>query len=68
MFTALLLFFITATALDVFLSAAVIYHLRRYTLPTWTAPKIVIPVYLMLALIFWGLAAYHFLQIQLALG
>ncbi len=63
MFVALLAFFFAFIAADVFLSAAVIYHLLHYTLPGWTAPKIVIPAYLVLTLVFLGLALVSLLRI-----
>ncbi|MBI4132138.1 MAG: hypothetical protein HY474_00730 [Candidatus Sungbacteria bacterium] len=56
MFFTLLSFFIAFTAAHAFFSAAAIYHLRSYTLPGWSAPKIVIPAYLALSLLFLGLA------------
>ncbi len=61
--SALLAFFLAFIAADIFFSAAVIYHLLHYTLPGWTAPKIVIPVYLILALTFLGLALVSLLQV-----
>ena len=63
MFVALLSFFFAFLAADIFFSAAVIYHLLHYTLPGWTAPKIVLPVYATLALIFLGLALVSLLRI-----
>lgn len=63
MFTTLLAFFFAFIAADVFFSAAVIYHLLHYTLPGWAAPKIVIPVYAALALVFLGLALVSLLRI-----
>lgn len=63
MFSVLLVFFSAFVAADVFFSAAVIYHLLHYTLPGWTAPKIVIPIYGALALVFLGLALVSLLRI-----
>lgn len=63
MFTVLLALFIAFTAADAFVSAAAIYHLRSYTLPGWSAPKIVIPIYVAISLIFIGFALNAFLRI-----
>lgn len=63
LFATLLAVFILVIALDVFFSAAIIYHLRHFTLPGWTAARIAVPVYLALAAIFFGLALYSFLTI-----
>ena len=63
MFIALLFFFIAFVAADAFFSAAVIYHLRTFTLPGWSAPRVVIPVYIALALLFVGLALRAFFRI-----
>lgn len=64
MFAVLLIIFVAAVAADAFLSAAVVYHLWKYTLPGWTAVKIIVPAYLALALLFFGLALYSLFQIQ----
>lgn len=61
--TALLTLFIVFMAIDAFFSAAVIHHLRSYTLQGWRAPKIVIPAYLALAVLFLGLALYSLARI-----
>lgn len=63
MFTVLLALFIAFTAADAFVSAAAIYHLWSYTLPGWSAPKIVIPIYVAISLIFIGFALNAFLRI-----
>ena len=63
MFIALIAFFIAFTAAVAFFASAVIYHLWQYTLPGWSAPKIVVPAYLALLLVFLGLAANAFLHI-----
>jgi len=63
MFTALLSFFVIFVAADIFFAAAVLYHLRQYTLPGWNAAKVVIPAYVGLSLLFLGLAIWSFLRI-----
>lgn len=65
MFWILLTLLIVFVATDAFFSGAVIYHLSKFTLPGWDAAKIVIPIYLALALLFLGLALYSLLQIPL---
>lgn len=40
---------VVMTAIDIFLSASVIHHLRQYSLPGWTLAKIVMPLYLALS-------------------
>lgn len=63
MFPALLAFFIAFVAGLAFFSSAVIYHLWHYTLPGWSAPKVVIPAYLAATLLFLGFALAAFLHI-----
>ena len=63
MFLTLLAFFLLFVVIDAFFSAAVIYHLWHYALPGWSAPKIVIPTYLGLTLVFLGFALVAFLHI-----
>lgn len=63
MFIVLLAFFVAFAAAIAFFASAVIYHLWQYTLPGWFAPKIVVPAYLVLLLLFIGLAANAFLHI-----
>lgn len=63
MFAVLLALFIAFAAADAFVSAAAIYHLWSYTLPGWSAPKIVIPIYVAAALTFIGFALDAFLSI-----
>ena len=62
-FAAFLAIFVLAVAVDIFLSAAIIYHLLKFALPGRNAARIVIPAYLALAAIFFGLALYSFLAI-----
>lgn len=53
MFIAILVFFIVFTVLYVLFAAAIIYHLRQYTLPGHPTSKIVISIFLFLATLFW---------------
>lgn len=60
-------FFITLTLVllaDIFFSAAVLRNLRKYTLPGWTAARIIVPLYIGLSGLFFGLAAYSLFQIH----
>ncbi|MEK7108642.1 MAG: hypothetical protein AAB844_00820 [Patescibacteria group bacterium] len=66
MFAALLVLFLAVVAADALLSAAVIYHLRQYTLPGWTAAKLVIPLYLILASLLLIVALAYFLRVPWA--
>lgn len=66
MFTALLVLFLAVVAADAFVSAAVIYHLRQYTLPDWTAAKLVIPLYAVLAAFILTVALVYFLRVPWA--
>ncbi len=45
----------------ILLTAAVFYHLYQYTLPGWSAVKVVMPAFLLLSAILFILAAYFFL-------
>lgn len=49
---------------DAIISAAVIYHLRQYTMPGWTMGRAAIALYLTLAAIFLGIAIYQFRHID----
>lgn len=62
--TILLTGFILFVLLDAILSAAVIYHLRQYTMPGWTIARAAIALYLILATIFLGIAIYQFRKID----
>lgn len=53
MFIPILVFFIVFTVLYVLFAAAIIYHLRQYTLSEHPASKVVISVFLFLAALFW---------------
>ncbi len=57
-------FFILFVLADAILSAAVIYHLRQYTMPGWTIARAAIASYLILAGLFLGVAVYYFRQIN----
>ena len=56
--------FILFLLADALLSAAVIYHLRQFTMPGWSLGRMVITLYLILAGILLGAAGYYFLQIN----
>ncbi|MFY9461931.1 MAG: hypothetical protein WAP51_01880 [Candidatus Sungiibacteriota bacterium] len=43
-----------------FLVASVLYHLRQYTLPGWTATRIVVPIFFIISTIFLAFATYFF--------
>lgn len=60
MFIGLLIFFAAFILADTFFVAAVFYHLQNYTLSGWSAPKIVLPVFILFTLIFLGFAVYFF--------
>lgn len=61
-FAVFLLFLIA----DAALSAAVIYHLRQYTMPDWNAARIAVPAYIALAALFAILAMYELWNLPLA--
>ncbi len=63
MLSALLIFFIAFVIADVYLVAAVFYHLRQYTLPGWDAARVIMPLYIFLSLALLLLAVYYFRQI-----
>lgn len=63
-----MIFLITGFSLFVFvdalLSAAVIYHLRQFTMPGWTLGRTIIALYLIFAGIFLATAVYYVFQIK----
>lgn len=59
----LLTFFLIFVAGDLFFAAAVIHHLRSYTLPSWIMAKFVVLIYLALSFLFLAFAVYFFLRI-----
>lgn len=63
MFAVLLAVLILFVAVDIAISAAVIYHLRRYTLPGWNAARVAVPLYLTLAALCAGLAVEALLAV-----
>ena len=65
MFKALFLFLLVFTAADGLFSAAIVYHVRKYSLPDWRAVKIVVPVYFALFVIFFALAMYSLAQAKI---
>lgn len=44
----------------ILLTAAVIHHLRQYTLPGWTAARFVVPFFFFLSLALFAYAVYFF--------
>ena len=59
MFILAFAIFLLFLIIDAAISAAVIYHLRQYTMSDWNAARIVIPAYLALAILFALLAMYE---------
>lgn len=47
-----------------FFTGAVIFHLRKYTLPGWSAPKLVLPIFFTLSAILFLFAVYFFFHIS----
>lgn len=64
MFSALAIFFAIFTAADIFFAAAVVWHLRRYTLPDWQWWKLIVLVHAVFSLIFIALAFNFLIQIK----
>ena len=62
MFTALSTFFAIFTAADIFFAAAVVWHLRRYTLPDWHGWKLIVLAHAVFSLFFMGLALNLLMQ------
>lgn len=58
--------FIIFIGLWIFFTAAVIFHLRKYTLPGWSAPKLVLPIFFVLSAILFLFALYFFFRIPLS--
>ncbi|GEM_PF-3283141 len=58
MFLPLLITLALVFSADIFFSLAVIRNLRKYTLPGWTAARIVVPLYVGLSGLFFGFALY----------
>lgn len=65
MFAFLVATFIAFVVADAFLSASVIHHLRRYSLPGWTLTRIVIPIYLGLQALLLALAVIWLFHIRI---
>ena len=66
MFIIFLLIFLLFLALWLFFSFAVIYHLRRYSFPGWTAARLVVPLFFLLSFFFFFVAAYFLFTIPYA--
>lgn len=65
MFKTLLLFLLVFTVANGLFSAALVYHIRKYSLPNWRAVKIVVPVHFGLFILFLALALYSLAQIEI---
>lgn len=63
MFPVAAIIFILFTLCYGFFSAAVIYHLRQYTLPGYPLPRIMITSFLFLSFLFWSFALYFLFRI-----
>lgn len=46
-----------------FFALSVIYHLRQYSLPGWTAPRFVVPVFVGVAVLLFSTALYFLFSI-----
>lgn len=55
--------FVVFAVLYASFSAAIIYHLRAYTLPGWNAGRVSITVFLLFSILLFLLAVYFFFQI-----
>lgn len=64
MFTLLLIIFIIFTVVYGLFSAAIIYHLKQYTVPGNYESRIVITSYIFLSVLFWFFAIYFLLEIR----
>ncbi len=62
-FTALISLLVIGLAVEAFIVAAIIYHLRKYTLPGWTVARTVVATYLTLSVILLGMAIYWLLRV-----
>lgn len=51
------------TLIYVFFAAAIVYHLRVYTLPGWSLGRIGIMVFIGASILLFASAAYAFLQV-----
>ena len=63
MFAPASIIFIIFTLLYGLLTAAIIYHLRQYTLPGHTTPRMVLTIFLFLASLLWLFALFFLFQI-----
>ena len=63
MFLLLCILFAAAIAAHAAVSAAVLWHLARYTLPGWNAVRVAVPLYIGLSLLFLALALSAFVRI-----
>ena len=59
----LIVLLLAAALVDAVISVAVIYHLRRYTLPSWTTGRSVAGVYVVLTLLLFIMAILFVLEV-----
>lgn len=63
MFLIAFAFFLVFTILYALFSAAIIYHLRQYTLPEHPAPRVVIVLFCFISSLFWLFALTFLIKI-----
>jgi hypothetical protein len=67
MFTIAAIAYLVFLGAYVLFSAAILYHLRQYTLPDQTASRTAISTYVILSVLFFGIAAFYLFQIPTSL-
>ncbi|OGZ93752.1 MAG: hypothetical protein A3A28_00690 [Candidatus Sungbacteria bacterium RIFCSPLOWO2_01_FULL_47_32] len=50
--------FIVFSSIWGFFASAALYHLKKYAMPGWTAPRLVVPLFFSLSLLFFLLSLY----------
>lgn len=65
MFITAVIIFILFTSLYALFAAAIIYHLRQYTLPGRHVPHIVMVIFLFLSALFWLFALYFLIKLYI---
>lgn len=68
MFSALALLFIAVAATDVFIATCAVRIVRKYTLPGWTAARLVVPAFILASLALFAFAAYFLFEIRSLAG
>lgn len=63
MFLVAFAFFLVFTILYVLFSAAIIYHLRQYTLTGYPAPRVVVVLFCFISSLFWLFALTFLIKI-----